>query len=338
MNGERRLGGGRAGGAASASDTAPSRTARSASRPARAFRVAAFAVAVAVLVVSCQVARNSGTVPPGPAPGGALRLATHNVHYILVNEPSGRWSIGDWERRRNALDLAFKALGADVAAFQEMESFAGGDESTVNLALEWLLGRNPEYAAAVGDPSVFPSTQPILYRHDRLAALDQGWFFFSETPEVLYSRTFDGSYPAFASWARFRERGESGATFRVVNVHTDFRSGENRRRSIELVADRVAPWIEAGEAVFVLGDLNARLGSSLHERLEAIGLRFVPVAGATYHFDRGINLFGAIDHIAYGPGLAPIGEPVVLRRRFDGEWPSDHYPLIADFLLGRAGS
>ena len=302
-----------------------------------ALRVVAITVATTMLAVACQVVRNSGTEPLGAVPVGALRLATHNVHYILLNESSGRWSVGDWEARRDALDLAFKALGADLAAFQEMESFAGGDESEVNLALEWLLERNSGYAAAaVGDPSAFPSTQPILFRRDRLELLEQGWFFFSETPDVIYSRTFDGSYSAFASWARFRVREKSeegGAGFRVINVHVDFRSGENRRRSIELVASRVAPWIEAGERVFLAGDLNARLGSSLHERLEAIGFTFVPVTGATYHFDRGINLFGAIDHIAYGPGIAGVGLPSVLRQRFDGEWPSDHYPLVADFRL-----
>ena len=64
-----------------------------------------------LLAITCQVARHSGDVPLGPAPAGALRLATHNVHYILLNAPSGRWSVGDRERRPGALDLAFKALG-----------------------------------------------------------------------------------------------------------------------------------------------------------------------------------------------------------------------------------
>ena len=229
-------------------------------------------------------------------------------------------------------------MGADAIAFQEMESFARGDEGGTNLALDWLLGNNPGYAAAAaGDPKTFPSTQPILYRRARLEPLDQGWFFFSETPEVIYSRTFDGSYPAFASWARFRDL-PSGSTFTVFNVHTDFRSRTNRARSIELVADRIRAPIDSGETVFVTGDLNARLGSANVESLEAAGLSFVPVEGSTYHFDRGLNLFGAIDHVAYGPGAAPLGEPIVLRRRFDGEWPSDHYPLVADFRLDPPGA
>ncbi len=285
-------------------------------------------------VAACQVWRNSANEVIGSAPVGALRVATHNVHYILLEKAAGAWSVADWERRKPALDAAFKALDADLVAFQEMESFARGDEGGVNLALDWLLDRNPDYAAAaVGDPRDFPSTQPILYRRMRLELLDQGWFFFSETPEAIYSRTYDGSYPAFASRARFRDR-EGGAEFGVYNVHTDFRSRDNRRRSIELVAQRMRPVIDSGEPVFLVGDLNARLGSANVRTLEAAGLSFVPVSGSTYHFDRGINLFGAIDHLAFGPGVEALGDPAVLRRRFEGEWPSDHYPVVADFRVG----
>jgi endonuclease/exonuclease/phosphatase family metal-dependent hydrolase len=288
---------------------------------------------VLVLAVGCQMLRNSGGAAPGPLPEGALRVVTHNVHYILLNETEGRWSRTGWDRRKPALDAAFKALAPDIAGFQEMESFNGGSESRINLALDWLLAQNPGFAAAaVGDPAAFPSTQPILYRRDRLELRDQGWFFFSETPEVIYSRTFNGSYPAFASWAVFRDRA-TGRGVTVFNVHFDFRSWENRRRSAELVAEAVRLRLEAGERVVLLGDVNARQGSPTHAILEGAGLRFLPVAGATVHFDRGLNLFGAIDHVAIGPGIHAKGAPMVLRQSFGGIWPSDHYPVAADLVL-----
>lgn len=289
---------------------------------------------VLLLAVGCQMQRNSGGPAPGPLPDGALRVVTHNVHYILLNQTEGRWSRADWDRRKPALDAAFRALAPDIAAFQEMESFGGGSVSGVNLALDWLLAQNPGFAAAaVGDPATFPSTQPILYRRDRLEARDQGWFFFSETPEVIYSRTFNGSYPAFASWAVLRDR-RTDRDVTVINVHFDYASWQNRRQSADLVADRVRARLAAGERVVVLGDLNARAGSPTHAILEGAGLRFLPVQGATVHFDRGFNLFGAIDHIAVGPGVAAEGAPMVLRQSFGGVWPSDHYPVAADLVLG----
>ena len=261
------------------------------------------------------------------------RQATYNVHYIILSQETGDWSVGDWERRKGPLDLAFKAVGADVIGFQEMESFARGSGGRVNLTLDWLLESNPDYgAAAVGDPTEFPSTQPILYRRDRVRPLDQGWFYFSDTPDVIYSRTFNGSWPAFASWAVFEDL-SSGAQFRVINVHTDYASRSNRLQTAELVVERMQPWIDAGEAVFLVGDLNARIGDRTVDILAKTGLEFAPVKGATYHFNRGLNLFGAIDHIAHIGAAEPVGEPFVLRQKFAGEWPTDHYPVARDYRV-----
>ncbi len=287
-------------------------------------------LALAALALFAACGRGPDSLP---APSGeALRIATYNVHYIRLAAETGPWSRGDWLRRRGPLAAAVAATRADVVAFQEMESFSRGSDGSVNLARDWLAQTLPHYAvAASGDWRRFPSTQPIFYRRERLEALEQGWFFFSETPEVLYSRTFDGSWPAFASWARFRDR-ESGRRFRVVNVHFDAFSRVNRRRSAALVADRMAPWMAAGETVILAGDLNAIDGMVPHDILERSGLVFAGVRGATFHFNRGLNLFGAIDHIAYSGATRAAG-PMVLRRRFGCEWPTDHYPVAVDLRL-----
>lgn len=282
------------------------------------------------LVLGCQLQRNSEQLQLPARANETLRVATYNVHYIVMTAERGPWSLGDCDRRKGPLDSAFKAMSADLVAFQEMESFARGSFNDTNLALDWLLEHNPDYAAAaVGPADQFPSTQPILYRKKRLAVQDQGWFFFSETPDVIYARTYNGSYPAFASWVAFEDLSMK-ARFRVVNVHTDFRSRSNRLQSVELVAQRAEPWLGAGETVLVVGDMNARHGEKTLRILEDAGFTFAPVSGATYHFNRGLNLFGAIDHIGYAGALAPAGEPVVLRQKFGGEWPTDHYPVLLD--------
>lgn len=297
------------------------------------FKGIAGLILVLITIVGCQQVRNSGSDPVPDAAPQTLRLASYNVHYIVLGRATGPWSVADWDRRKGPLDQAFKTVDADVMAFQEMESFGGGSQGRVNLTLDWLLDNNSGYAAAaVGPVDQFPSTQPILYRTDRLEAVDQGWFFFSDTPDVIYARTFNGSYPAFASWAQFRDR-DTGAVFRVVNLHTDYASLSNRQQSVALVANRIAPWIEDGEALFVMGDFNARLGSPILQLLGDLGVEYAPVQGSTFHFNRGLNLFGAIDHIGYVGGPQLVGGPFVLREQFDGEWPTDHYPVAADFNL-----
>ena len=150
---------------------------------------------------------------------------------------------------------------------------------------------------------------------------------------MIYSRGFDGAPPSFASLARLRDR-EGGAAFTLVNVHLDAGSWKNRRRSAERVAAFAAERIAAGETVLLAGDLNARAGSPTLEILETAGLSFLPVPGATFHLNRGLHLFGAIDHLAHGPGTAPIGPAVVLCERFGDAWSSDHHPAAGGLRAG----
>lgn len=69
--------------------------------------------------------------------------------------------------------------------------------------------------------------------------------------------------------------------FRVLTVHVDYSGWENRRRSAALIAERIAPWIAKGVTVFLASDLNARLGSSRHDRLEDAGRVFTLMKNAT---------------------------------------------------------
>jgi len=218
----------------------------------------------------------SSNAPLGPTPDRALWIATQNAHYISLNEPTGAWSVGDWQDRKASMDLAFKALNADIIGFQKMESFASDNEGSVNLARDWLLQQNPSYAVgANGDWRSFPSTQPIFYRTDSFTLLAQGWFFFSDTPDIIYSRTFDGSYPAFASTVRLRD--SEGKVLNIVNVHFEHKSGSNRLKSSALVAERMAPLIAAGERVILIGDINALRGLKIARILEDVGFDFLPV-------------------------------------------------------------
>lgn len=276
--------------------------------------------------------RGGATPPADPE---ALRLVTLNTHYIRLSASDDEpWSVADWRRRRDPTAQVLREAGADLLAFQEMESFLRGDDGGVNLARDDLLAALPEFAvAASGDWRSFPSTQPIFYRRSRLRLLDEGWFFFSDTPEVIYSRTFDGSWPAFASWAWFEDL-RTGRRLRVVNVHFDFRSGQNRLRSAGLTAERIAPWIAEGEHVLLAGDLNAMAGSRTVRIMEDAGLFLTPARGATFHFNRGLNLFGAIDHVMHDCASLPTHRPIALRDSPGGPFPSDHYPVLAQIRVG----
>lgn len=273
----------------------------------------------------------TGDIPVPPRPADAVRLASLNVQFIDPDRSAGLRSLSDWDCRKTSLDAAFKAIDADIFAFQEAGTFPCHTQTETNPMLDWLLTQNTDYrAGGHGQPQTFPATQPILYHAGRLTLLDQGWFFFSDTPDVIYSRGFDGSYPSYATWAQFRSGTE---TLRIVNVHLDVTSRSNRRASATLVADRIAPWLDAGERVVVMGDMNTFATSPTIPTMADAGLTFVETAGATFHFRSGSNLYGPIDHLGLSDGITPLGGTFVVRRQFEGGWPSDHYPVLLDVEL-----
>jgi endonuclease/exonuclease/phosphatase family metal-dependent hydrolase len=260
-----------------------------------------------------------------PALAEPVRVASFNIHYTTPNQQDIVW-----DERREAVRQVIGDMQADVIAFQEMETFVGGSFNTENIQLDWVLEHYPEYSAgAYGDAAEFPITQPIIYRTDQFELLDQGWFFYSETPDKIYSPTFNDSYPAFTTWVELMHRG-SGQRLKIVNNHFDYGSGSNRRKSARLVADRIGPWLDAGIPTAVLGDFNAPSFWSPMGFLKKQGLKLVRPAGSTFHFNRGWNLIPAIDHILINDALATNGRLVRFDDDYQGVYPSDHYPILVE--------
>jgi len=257
----------------------------------------------------------------------SIRFASFNIHYVAAGQTKL-----NWDNRKQAVIDALEDLQADIIAFQEMETFAGGSFNTENRQLDWITQHLPQYSAgAYGDARIYPNTQPILFRSDRFEQQQQGFFFFSDTPEVIYSRTFNGSWPAFCSWSVLIDRHDNREYY-VFNVHFEYRSMSNRSKSATLVASRIAPLVAAGKAVVLLGDTNAFSFLPTTKTLKKIPLNLAPPTGSTFHFNRGLRLLPAIDHVFFSTGLLQSGVTHRLLKHYEGVWPSDHYPVAVDLL------
>lgn len=256
-----------------------------------------------------------------------IRLTTFNIHYVAANQKKL-----NWDNRKDAVRQAINDLDADIIAFQEMETFAGGSFNKENKQLDWVLTNFPEYSAgAYGDASVYPNTQPVIYRSDKFQQKSQGFFFFSETPDVIYSRTFNGSWPAFCSWTELTDLKTNKSLF-IYNVHFEYKSMSNRSKSAALVKNRISPVVNEGHAVVLVGDINAPGFSPTAGKLKSIPLTLAKPDGATFHFNRGIHLIPAIDHIFYSEQLQQSGKTTRLRKKYNNVWPTDHYPVTVELL------
>lgn len=250
-----------------------------------------------------------------------LSVGSFNLHYISERRP-----VLPWDDRKNAVLAAINELDADIVGFQEVETWRGRGQQGDNIQLQWLGENAPQYsAAAVGDPAVYPDTQPIFYRPEKFQFLQQGFFYFSDTPDQIYSRPWDQSFSQFASWVQLLDIA-TGQSIRVVNVHFDHSSKINRHGAAGLVSERIRPWIESSEPVIVLGDFNAVSWFKTIDILEDAGLTLADRDGPTFHFKRGLNLFPAIDHVLFY-GFNQEGETLRLNKKYNGVWPSDHHPI-----------
>jgi len=62
------------------------------------------------------------------------------------------------------------------------------------------------------------------------------------------------------------------------------------------------------------------------------GLRVAATAGPTFHFNRGVKLLPAIDHVLHSPEFE-FSAIRVIRDRMEGIWPSDHYPVFVTLTI-----
>ena len=296
---------------------------RGARRLTRRFVLAGGASAA---VAGCASAPSEVIAPPE----AAIRVATFNIEYVYLT--ARRRIFGsteaEWAARRAGALAALRRINADVIAFQEMETWAGLPQEGPPIQRQWLSARMPGFGiAAIGAGEGRETGQPIMYRLARFVALADGAVALGGQPGD--GAPFAG-YSDMVTWAQLRDR-ITGEGLRVINLHLHFRDGARRRSGARLAAAMAAEALSRGERVIVLGDLNATPLMSPVNMLREAGLADVPLNGATYHFGRGWHVMRSIDHIFHGPGLQALGDAQMLRGQYDGVWPSDHYPVWADF-------
>ncbi len=272
-------------------------------------------------VVWFSLLSSASSLVKAEQPPHALHIASFNIHYIVPSDQKD-----DWEDRKHAVTDVLNDMDADIVAFQEMETFDGGHFSERNLQLEWVMSSLAGYdTAAVGDPRLFPHTQPIIYKPEKYEVIDQGFFFFSETPDKIYSRQWDGRYPYFCSWVHFRIKTGDNDFF-IFNVHNDYKSRTNRLKTSELIADQVKLIALENYPIVIVGDFNAPRWAKELDILGEVGLSIVNPSGSTNRLF-GLPLLPAIDHILFSADFRPQNGMKVWRDKYKGVYPGDHYPI-----------
>jgi endonuclease/exonuclease/phosphatase family metal-dependent hydrolase len=258
-----------------------------------------------------------------PAIADELRVMSFNVRTITGKDGPNRW-----EARKDLFADTIRQLHPDVIGTQELAK-EQGDDTVARLPEYTWFGRDRFGAHADEHMGIF-------YRKDRLKLVESGDYWLSDTPDKVASITWGNIFPRMVNWALF-ERLSDHKRFYLLDTHYPYRDQDEDARSRS--AREVATWIgklPAGAPVIITGDFNTGPESEAHATLTA-ALKDAWSAAPkregpedTFHDFTG-KPTKRIDWILYRGVEATSVQTVTTSK--DGRYPSDHFPVEANFSL-----
>jgi len=277
------------------------------------------------LFQSSAVAQTAATVPPN-----TLTVMTYNLRFASSNPPNA------WPQRRPLMRELIESIALDVFGTQE-GLYAQLQDLAADLpAFQWIgLGRDG------GSRGEFMA---VFYRTARLEPLAFDHFWLSDTPEVIGSKTWGPKLARMVTWVKFRDR-QTKREFVFINTHFDHQVQEAREKSARLSRERVGAF-DPALPVLLVGDFNANAGNNKAYSILTQDKFFTDTwATARERVNEGIGTFNGFRAIQKGgPRIDWIlsrGEVAADRIEIvtfsrDGQFPSDHCPVVAKLRLGSA--
>ena len=267
-----------------------------------------------------------------PPPREPLSVMSFNIRYGTANDGEDRWAL-----RRTFLFDVVREANADLVGLQEALD-AQVNELLVALPHYGVVGVGRDDGRTRGEYAA------ILYRRDRFRVSDAGTFWFSDTPEVVASRSWGNTITRICTWARFVDR--DGRAFWHYNVHLDHQSQPSRERSTVLLVERILARRLPAEPAIVTGDFNAGEANPAVTTMTAPrgggAPLFIDTFRARFPDERTAGTFTAfkfgdtggdkIDYVLVPPGTEVLDAAIVRTSRSE-RYPSDHFPVTARIVL-----
>jgi len=269
------------------------------------------------------------------AQGVPIKVMTFNIRY---NNPTD--SIYNWDHRKAMVLGIFGKYSPDLAGLQEVLY-------SQLLNLRDSLKEYSWFGAGRDDGLKAGEFAPIFFKTTRFSKVDESDFWLSKTPDVPGSKSWNTACTRIVTWMMLRDR-QSGQLFFIFNTHFDHASAEARIESAKLLRKKIDE-ISFGRPVIITGDFNSTASDSAYKILTAksisgiitdtrsavadslkkpsysfVGFPFKPEEG---------NL---IDFIFTKNAPAwKVGTYEIITDNRNGLYPSDHLPVITEFIVGK---
>jgi len=274
-----------------------------------------------------------------------LRVMTFNIRYGTAND-----GVNAWRNRRHAVTALIRKYGPELVGLQE----------ALRFQIDEILSDLPEYEMiGVGrdDGKTRGEYSAILYRKERFTVKEFDTFWLSDSPEAVGSKSWGNSIPRICTWAQFVDHQNDDRPFALWNTHFDHQSPEARRRSAQLIRQKINVR-SITLPVIVTGDLNAGEDSPPLRELTG-GTRsdrsslpvFIDTFRSIHHCNNndeservgtfngfvGTNDGDKIDYILIRPGYFEVLGAFIIHDTYpaadqpnENRYPSDHFPVFAE--------
>lgn len=260
----------------------------------------------------------------------SLRVMSFNVRWDEKKEEVPKWSI-----RKLQVASMIRFHRVDVVGLQE-------SLFSQLIDLQQILSDYEYFGHKYHQTDL---DNPILFRRGRFCKLQGSYFYLSPTPDVP-SRGWNAKFLRSVTWLKLKDK-KTQKTFFIFNTHFDYHSFIARNQSAILLKKKIAA-ITEGFPFLVTGDFNLfpELGGEdtyrilTNQRSERPLLDAQSVAKFPHHGPTG-TWSGFKE--AGQPGIKPdyifvdnhtkVLSHGILADSFDGCYPSDHLPVVADILF-----
>ena len=183
-----------------------------------------------------------------------MRVLTYNILFSGYKANPRKPDKNDvhrlWNDRKTDLAAFVRRIDPDVGGFQE----ACRDQ------VEFFKGEMPDFGFSgeyrgVDKDGTPLSGSPVFWRKSRFDAEKRGTFWLSPTPDVPGSYGWKSPGPRVCSWQILTDKTD-GTSFCIANVHADHKSPESKLKSARLVVERIGKIAEKMPIVLI-GDHNA---------------------------------------------------------------------------------
>ncbi len=248
-----------------------------------------------------------------------LKVMTFNIRYGTANDGAN-----SWEFRKENVVKTIKEFTPDLLGLQEALKFQ----------IDELMHEMPDYAyVGVGrdDGKNMGEYSCIFYLKNRFLVDSTETFWFSETPDIVASKSWGNNITRICTWVRLYDK-LSDKDFYFFNVHLDHESQSSREKSTELLVrvmnERTFPIILTGD--FNCGDENPAiktiLSSGLVDTYRIVNEK--QLNEGTFNSFKGETEGEKIDFIFATKNFL-VRQSKIMRTSYDGKFPSDHFPVTA---------